>query len=60
VTAQKVALNSASQLVVDPGEPLSAYTERAASYDRDTAVFEDFPCVAVEALPWAHLERLTL
>ena len=44
-------MNSASRLVADAGERLAAYTERAASYDRDTAAFEGFRRVAVEALP---------
>jgi demethylmenaquinone methyltransferase/2-methoxy-6-polyprenyl-1,4-benzoquinol methylase len=51
VTAQEVAVNSGSRLVAEAGEPLCAYTERAASYDRDTAAFEGFRRVVVEALP---------
>ena len=43
--------NSDTQLKPDTGERLSAYAERAASYDRDTAAFQSFRRVAVEALP---------
>lgn len=44
-------MNSSTPLVPGAGERLSAYAERAASYDRDTAVFQGFRQIAVTALP---------
>ncbi len=44
-------MNSSIPLVPGAGGRLSAYAERAAAYDRDTAVFQGFRQIAVTALP---------